>query len=455
MPGATKPTIVSIPGGITRKYMTDLSLIVERSYPKFIELYPDLAKQSYIINREANGDTKYTKNKKFYQWQPKGKNVPTLQVLATVTGGSANASATFGVAAGYYIDGGTLSPPAAGQYYFNDSSGQVIYIVSVDDSTPSTHTFVARPATLGDTISVNTADLLIFYPTIVGEKSISQATIVQNDIKVINECATIKTTKEFTDWALFETMDIPNSPQGFSKIKGRQMRNEIDLFAYQQEILLMFTKPTTNVPGVVNNHTGVIPDVQVNGQSDTSSTVINQAFFDNIRRVMDAEGRSDQYDYLMALEHRMKAENYLATTFTAGAIVYANTDAFKKAGATINRTFKGYDFHGYELFFKTYAYFNSSKYSDAAVNSGFYKYAALLLPRDAGVDPENGKMVPRFSVRYQAQNEGDPAIKFRVTGGLADTATDDTEHLVMSHVATKGIQKFGINGYMWLNPPLT
>lgn len=456
---AQQPSHVRISPFANRQILTDLGLLVPRSYPKFIKKYPDLASKNYIVLREAQNSARtgaigmYTKNKEFYQWQQKGKNAPSWKVAATVTGGGAGQNITVTVATGYYQTSGgvagVLSPPAPGHYYFNDTSGQLYYIVSVNTTTPSAHTVVLRPVKSTVTAVVNTADTLVFRPTVVGEGSGSQETIVQLDERVANYCATIKSTKSFSDWNLFETIDIPNDPSGFDHYKPRQMYNEYDLFLAQQEYLMMFGEPFDNVTGVVNQHTGLIPNVIANGQTDVTSTVVNLAYFQNINRLVDAEGYSKEFDALLNLELRMKMEDYIATTNTGGALVYKTEEAFKGEGAEINRNFKAYEIYGIKTNFMTYDYFSSANINGAPINSGFYNNAGLFIPRGEGVDPSDGTNVPRFNIRWQGQNEQDAPIRVRATGGLAPTPTDDTEKLVISHVTTKGLQAFGLNGYIW------
>lgn len=456
---AQTPSHVRLTPYAGRQILTDLGLLVPRSYPKFIKIYPSLAQKNYIVMREAQNSAStgsvgmYTANKEFYQWQQKGKNAPSWKVTALVTGGGAGQNITVTVAAGYYQTSngvaGSLSTPAPGHYYSNDTTGQVYQVVSVNTTTPSAHTVVLRPTDETITASVATTDLLVFEPTVVGEASGSQETIVQLDQKVTNYCATIKTTKTFSDWNLFEKLDIPNNPTGFDHYKPRQMWNEYDLFLLQQEKLLMFGKPFTNISGVVNQHTGLVPNVKANGQTDTTSTVVNAAFFENFRRLVDAEGYSDEFDYLLNLELRMKIENFIGSTYNAGAIVYKTGDAFSGEGAEINRNFKAYDVHGIKTNFRTYDYFSSANIYGAAVNTGYYNNAGLLIPRGEGVNPEDGTNVPRFNIRWQGMSESDTPIRMRATGGLAPTPTDDTEKLVISHVATKGLQAFGLNGYIW------
>jgi hypothetical protein len=446
-PTGQNPSHVGLPNGVNYQYLSDLSMLVPRSFPKFIKQFPDLASKNYIVLREAQGSGVYTPNKTFYYWTQKGKNAPSFKVQTNVAAGAS--SATITCATAYYIDNNTLSPLANGHYYRNDTSGQLYQLTNVNVTTPGAHTATVT-TTDGSNVAISTTDLLVWYPTVVGEKSGSQSTIAQVDVKNTNYCATIKTTQEFTDWALFERLDIPNNPEGFDRIKFRQSYNEKDRFLMQQETLLMFGTPFTNIAGVPNQHTGLVPLVQANGQTDTTSTVVNQAYFDNIRRNIDAQGYSMNFDALLNIELRMKWENFIASSFNAGSLVYKNEEAFKGEGAEINRNFKAYDFHGIQLNFKTYDYFSTANIYGETPNTGLWNNAALLIPRGDGVNPEDGTNVPRFNVRWQGESETSTPVKLRLTGGLAPVPTDDVEHLVVSTVATKGVQVFGINGYQFL-----
>ncbi|WP_312697044.1 hypothetical protein [Sphingobacterium mizutaii] len=452
------PSHVAVNPYANRQILTDLGLLNPKSYDKFTQLYPDLVRKNYIVTREAqnarNGGTigEYTRNKEFWQWQQKGKDVPSFKVTANATGASAGANVTVTVAAAYHqanaAGAGQYSPPAAGHYYYNDSNGQVFQVVSKNEATPGAHTVVLRPTEASVIADIKATDILIFDVTVVGEASGSQEGIYRVDEKVRNWCATIKTTKKFSDWNLFEEVDMPGP---MSSWKWRQMKDEVDLFTYQQERLLMFGRPFTNIAGVENMHTGLIPSVIANGQKDTASTEVNDAFFENISRLTDAEGTADTYDFLMHKELRMKAENFIAGKYTNGAIVYKRQgDAYEGDGMVINRNFAGYQIHGINVNFMTYDHFSTANMVGAPVNTGLYKNAGLLIPRGNGVDPGNGQVKSRFNIRWQGISESGPAIRVRSTGGLAPTPTDDTEKLVISHVATKGLQTFGLNGYIWI-----
>lgn len=437
---------MGITPGVNYQFESDLSMLVPRAYPKFIKQFPSLASKNYVVIREAQGGGLYTANKTFYQWTQRGKNVPLFQVANSVSLGSS--SGTITCATTYMYDTNTLSPFGNGWYFYNSNSGQVVQLTNCVNS--GGVTTATATTTDGSNLVIAATDYMIWSPTVVGEASGSQTTMATIDQKVTNYCATIKTTQTFTDWAMFERLDIPNSPAGFDRIKFRQQADERDRFLYQQEMLLMFGKPMTNISGVPNNHLGLIYNVIQNGTTDVTSTIVNQAYFDNINRNIDAQGYSDDMDALLNIELRMKWENFIASANNAGAFTYLAEDAFKTGPAEFNRNFKSYSFHGIKLNFKTYDYFSQANIAGGPVNSGLWNNAALLIPRGDGVNPEDGTNVPRFTVRWQGVNEGQSAIKLRLTGGMAPVPTDDIEHLVVSSVATKGLQAFGINGYQFL-----
>lgn len=443
---ATQPSHIRLSPYAGRQVLTDLGLLNEKSYPTFIKKYPNFARKNYIVTREAQGALAYTANKSFYHWTQSGKNVPMFKAQ-TLVSAIAGATPTVTIATGYYKNSGANSAPAPGHYYMNDTNGQLYYIVSKSEASANAHTVVIRNVLAAQAIAIATTDALIFKPTIVGEASDSQEGIYRVDEKLTNNCATIKTTKKFSDWALFEKVDNPAFNNSW---KNAQMADEYDLFLYQQEQLLMFIDQFDNVPGVTNSHRALIPLVKQYGQVDTSSTAINSAFFQGLARLVDAEGYSWEYDALMNINFRFKFEDYLRATYGAGGgIVWAK--AFEDGPMSINDNFEAYSVQGLKFNWTTYTHFSSAALAGAAPNTGYYNNACLLIPRGFGVTPE-GTNVPRFRVRYQAENEGDPIVRVRTTGGLAPTPTDDTEKLVISHVTHKGVDPFGLNGYMWLQP---
>jgi len=441
-----QPSHIRVSPYAGRQVLTDLGLLNEATYQTFIKRYPDFVRKNYIVTRESQGALKYTPNKRFYHWTQKGKNVPMFKATADVAA-AAGATATVTVAAGYYQTSGKYSSPAPGHYYMNDTNGQLYYIVSKSEATANAHTIVIRNVLAAQAIAIDTEDALIFKPTIVGEASGSQEGIYRVNEKLENYCATIKSTKSFSDWNLFEKIDTPGYDNSW---KAQQMADEYDLFLYQQEQLLMFIDQFDNVPGVENKHRALIPLVKAYGQIDQSSTEINSAFFQSIARLIDAEGYSWEYDGLFNINFGFKWEDYLRSTYGGGGgIVWAQ--AFNDGPMQINDSFNAYKVNGVKFNWTNYHHFSSAALAGAAPDTGYYNNAALMIPRGFGVTPD-GTNVPRFAVRWQGENAQDPIVRVRPTGGLAPTPTDDTEKLVISHITHKGIDPFGLNGYMWIQP---
>lgn len=443
---AGQPSRISV-SQATRTLLSDLSMLNEQTYSVFIDKYPDLAKENYIVTREAQGAGVYTDNRKFFHWTQKGKDIPMWQHTGVALATAAGVAGVATIAAGYYGTSGTTSAPAVGHFYMNDTNGELYNITAVNKGTANAHTVTLKNVLAAGGVNLASTDALIYKPTIVGEASGTQQGLYSIDEKLTNYCATIKSSQKFTDWNLFEKIETPGYGNSY---KLRQQAKEQKKFMYDQEQLLMFIDSFDNVDGVVNQHRALIPLVKSYGQVDTSSTAINAAFFQGIARLIDAEGYSSEYDALMNINFRFKFEEYLRTTYGAnGSTIWA--EAFKDGPIAIKDAWRKYEVDGVIYNISTYKHFSSSAIAGAEVNTGYYNNACLMIPRGFGVQPD-GTNVPRFRVRYQAENEGDAAIKIRQTGGLAKPATDDTEHLIISHVANKGIDPFGLNGYMWLQP---
>jgi len=444
-PSGQNPSELGLSAGVTYQYESDLSMLVPRAYPKFINQFPSLASKNYIVVRESQGSLLHTPNKIFYQWTQKGKNIPIFQIVASVTPGTS--SATITIQPQYQYDNNTLSPFGNGFFWVNNTTGQVVQLTNVVNA--GGVTTATATTTDGTALTILNTDIMQWKATVVGEGSGTQTSMTTVDVKVQNACATIKTSLTFTDWSMFERLDLPPNPAGYDYIKVRQGEEDRDRFLYQQEDLLMFGKPVTNIAGITNSHLGLVYNVIQNGTTDTASTIVNQAYFDNINRSVDAQGFSDEYDALLNIELRMKWENFIANANSGGAFTYLNQPAFEGGPAEFNRTFKAYSFHGVKLNFKTYNYFSLANIAGSTPNQGLWNNSYLLVPRGEGVNPEDGTNVPRFVVRYQTPSPSDSPIKVRVTGGWAPTPTNDTENMVISQVTTKGLQAFGINGYFF------
>jgi len=442
---AGQPSHISV-AQANRQLLSDLSLLNEATYPTFIERYPELLRDNYIVTRESQGALSYTANKKFFHWTQSGKDIPMWKATADVTA-VAGAAGVATIASGYYKTSGTYSAPAVGHYYMNDTNGELYNITAVNKATADAHTVTLKNVLAAGGVNIDTADALIYKPTIVGEASGTQQGLYRVDEKLTNYCATIKTSQTFTDWNLFEKIETPGFNNSY---KFRQQASERAKFMYDQEQLLMFIDSFDNVAGVTNQHRALIPLVKAYGQVDTSSTAINTAFFQGLARLIDAEGYSWEYDALMNINFRFKFEDYLRATYGAGGgIQWAK--AFSDGPMQINDNFNAYSVDGIKFNFTTYKHFSSAAIAGAAPNTGYYNNAALLIPRGFGVDGE-GTNVPRFAVRWQGESASDNPIRIRQTGGLAKPPTDDVENLTISHVTTKGIDPFGLNSYMWLQP---
>ena len=441
----SNPSHTGVPGGANRQFLSDLSLLNERSYPEFIKIYPNIVRKNYIVTREAQGGSKFTPNKRFFEWQAKGKSIPSFRITANATA-LAGVEITVTVAAGFYEGGGTKSAVAAGHYYRNSTTGQLYKVMSVNTATANAHTAVLRISKAAQVPLVTAAtDLLIWDAPVVGEKSGTQEGLYNGMEKVEGSCATIKTSKECTDWNLFEKTDLPGGQEAW---KSLQDADQVDKFTYAQERLLMFGEAMDNIPGVLNTHVGLLPKTILAGQN-VAPAAVSANYFKNIRRLVDSEGYSKEYDALLSLEARMKWEDYFQTMGTAGSFRYLGEDAFKGGAAEININFDAINMNGLKINMTTYDHFSNANVAGAAIQSGQWVNGVLLIPRGEGIDPESGVNIPRFKVRHQARTEQDRAIKIRATGGWSANETDDVEHLVISHVTTKGIETFGMNGFMY------
>lgn len=429
-----------------RQIISDLGLLNDKSYGEFVKLYPSLAKDMYLVKRIAQGAMVFSGRRKFGHYVDDKKNLPAFEVEGAVTGSGAGANITVTLAAASHANSGALSPIEAGQQYRNNTSGQMYYVVSVSKSTPSAHTAVLRPVDSAVTAAVVDGDYLLYFPQVVGEKSTKTKGLYPLHTEVTNEVATIRLDEEYTDWSMFEKTDLPGEAAYY---KNRANKKNTEAFTAMSELLLIMGIPYSNLSaqGIQNNHKGLLKQMSERGQIDSTSTAIDDAFFTNLTRLIDAEGASDSYDFLVDTELRIKIDAYLRAEYgQSGGIVWGQ--AYEGDGLEINANVQSYTIDGNKYNFMKYGFFNSARIWGAPINTGVHKNFGLLIPRGEGVDAKSGENIEKFRVRFTGESASAPYIRHWTTGALSPNKTDDEMVLREHHYANMGIECFQLNQFV-------
>src|SRR5690606_22889405 len=101
---ATVPNGFSVPRITVDGVLTSLGLVTDDNYGDFVQRFPSLVQESYIMAAEAAGASKYTPSQYFRQWEDSNKPMPSFQVTGDVTS-TAGAAVTVTLTAGSHLAG--------------------------------------------------------------------------------------------------------------------------------------------------------------------------------------------------------------------------------------------------------------------------------------------------------------------------------------------------------------
>lgn len=433
----------------TYQQLSDLSMLSVRwgTWPTFIEKYPSLVAQSYILQAEGSGAGLYTPTRQFRHWEPNGKTLPQFVAVAGVTGGGAGAAITVTLTAGSHISSGALSPVAIGYVFENSRSGQVYRVSAVNKTVAGAHTATLVITDSAVIASVNINDVLIYRgPVLREEASTALDSEFRHEVAVTGECRTIRDDMTFTDRNLFEKTENPSGNYKFFNAQVNGVMTPRFVAIQEQDLMLGVS---ANNLGVNNSAgRGLVPQVRAGG-TQVPGSAVDAAFWQSVKRRVAAEGYSNEYDLLADTELYMQIQDYIGTAFNNGAIIYEEPASSKKP-MDIARNYKSFNIHGVKFNLLDYYYFNQhASHGVPLASTTSYDVFGLFIPQGEAPDAKTGAPVKRFAVRYEAENEGDAAVQSFEYGGMADANKNGTLTKSVVMHTNKGIETFAVNGYLY------
>jgi len=424
------------------------------TYKSFVEKYPALARSNYIIGAEASGAGVFAPTRIFSHWEPKGKTLPFFTITANSTA-AAGLPITVTLTAASHTNAGAKSPVAIGHVFENSTTRQIYRVTAVNKAAAGAHTATLQIDTAAAVplVTAATDSLLWRGRALVEEASTFADGMNRENVRLANECRTVRLDLEFTDRLLMEWIQ---NPAGGHYYKNDQINNVFTpQFAAVQEMDLMFGH-TADGLGAANNSNGrgLIQDIETNGTTLAHSATLADTFWRSAKRLIEAEGYSNEYDVLQDPEFYMSVQSYLGTAFNNGAVIYCAPEKSSKP-MEIAQNFKSFDVYGIKYNFQQYDYFNAAKMygtpvSTAATLTGYYNYG-IMIPQGEVPDAKTGAPVKRFGVRYQAESEGAPAISMWTTGAYSPENKTPVRELRVHAACDKGIESFGIQGFLSVN----
>jgi hypothetical protein len=108
-------------------------------------------------------------------------------------------------------------------------------------------------------------------------------------------------------------------------------------------------------------------------------------------------------------------------------------------------------YYGVEISLKNYPFFNSARYADAPINTGFWKNTGVWLPVGARnvTDSDTGGIVsvPYYRVRYMSDSEGGQMNFLNTEGGLLSPNTSTDRVAKISLTSYKGLEMYGLKSF--------
>lgn len=387
------------------KHLTELGLLSEGAYLPYLSKFPEM-KGSYIMTAEAQpGVLIKTDNKKYFRWEDSNKPMLSFKVTSDVTGGSPGAAVSIQLDPDSYVGttpSGTLSPIANGRTYVDNSTGTVYYAFDVSKASNGAHTAQLRPVKSADTaeISAETSFFMDYGRVSVEERSSPMDGVYRSLSKVEREVSAIREDKEFTDLASFESIDIDLDQVG--TFRKWSMSNFDKEFIDKQELKLMFKESYDNIVDDVgmdpSADLGVVPTVKSAGTVLTTNGAFTDAYFENIKRIQSAHGRTKNFDVLAETDAIIGLQKYFESKVGVnGAVSYGT---FGEGDLRLNLDFAAQiKYHGINLNLKEYEYFNASRTHGADIGQGYMRGAMLFIPLGEFRAPDN-TFQKLFSIRY-------------------------------------------------------
>jgi hypothetical protein len=432
--------------GVTRSFMSDLSILKPQYYPQFIEKY---GSQNYAQLLEALGMKATVPSREYFHFESRGK----LHSAVQLDGGAldnvaAGAAVNVAIGAGY-VNGGR-SPLRVGEVVENAATGVQYKITAVASATACTIKPLDATIDANTDLGANSTAYLLFRGiTEAGEASSKFTSLTGLTEKKIFNTTEIREDFTISDRAKIEELYFEVNGQSYYTYKG--LDEAVRRFMNNKEFKLMFGKPSTDAQIGSTGITGLVPQIEANGQTHQWNAVagFTIADFHSIARLADFNGGASEYHFLMDSYLRSRIDDALFDKYTAGAIQWASVGGSQDVA--VKYGFDSIKVGGVTFHLKKYLPFNAEAVYGVAPGTEYYKEFGILIPMKEGRDAQTGDKLPSLRIVY---NEVEPGKEVKVweTGALAKVPTSDKMELNVHHMAYCGIQVFAANQYIAVKP---
>ena len=392
---------------INEQVLLSLGLVTESNALDFHKAFRDITGDSLVAELEASGRIKQTGQRTYKTIVDFNKNRNLFRVTSNVTVVDKDTPITVTIST--YTDAGeTLSAPAVGLFFRENSTDIVFEVTAVNKTTAGAHTATIKPVSSsqipsgGVTIPVADAEFISLGRPKVQEASFQQDGEYEGWTERENEVTMIRTNKAYTDLATMIKIEQRGGVTYYDLDNTTITRQHTDA----KEMALIdghATDAVTSTGNENNNALGLVELVKEYGTSlDGGGTgaVINDAFFTDLARAIDGSGRANNYRGLVGIEAYYAVTDFLASSATPQIIINnGNTDDIKVI-FDYDTSFK---IKGVNYDFKKYNYWNPARLAGADSSKSPKSYQMLLVPQGGTLAP-NGEVRDYLMLRYFNNN---------------------------------------------------
>lgn len=389
---------------ISEEVLLSLGLVTESNALDFHKAFRNITGDSLVAELEASGRIKQTGQRTYKTLVDFNKNRNLFRVAANVVVVDEDTPITVTVST-YTDSAETLSAPAVGLFFRENSSDIVFEVISVNKTTAGAHTATIKPVSsdvTGQTIPVADAEFISLGRPKVQEASYQQDGEYEGWTERENEVTMIRTNKAYTDLATMIKIEQRDGVTYYDLDNTTITRQHTDA----KELALIdgaAADAVTSDGNENNNALGLVELVKTYGTSldgGGSGATVNDAFFTDLARAIDGSGRANNYRGLVGVEAYYAVSDFLASSATP-QIIINNGDADDiKVIFDYDTSFK---IKGVSYDFKKYSYWNPARLAGADSSKSPKSYQMLLVPQ-GGVLAPSGEVRDYLTLRYFNNN---------------------------------------------------
>lgn len=436
---------------ISEQVLLSLGLVTESNALDYHKAFKDISGDSIVAELEASGKIKQTGQRQYQMLVDFNKNRNLFRVTAPVAVVDADTAITVSVA--NYTDAGeTLSAPAVGLFFRENSTDIVFEVISVNKGTAGAHTASIKPVdsrVTAVTIPVADAEFISVGRPKVQEASFQQDGEYEGWTERENEITMIRTNKAYTDLATMIKIEKRGGVTYYDLDHTNITRQHTDA----KEMALIdgdIADSVTSDGNENNNALGLVALVKEYGTSlDGGGTgaTLNDAFFQDLARAIDGDGRSNDYRGIAGSEAYYAVGDFLQASATPQIVINNGSDSDIKVIFDYDTNFK---IRGINYGFKKYNYWNSARLAGADVTKSPKAYQMLLIPQGGTLAP-NGQYRDYLTLRYLNNNlSTDEGLLNKMDTDGALFGKNTTRHGQISVESYMGIDATDVEAFVFV-----